>query len=235
MTRLIRLLNSRFAVLIALLPGINILSLVLRLICVKSSASAVSLWHICMIGIPFVVLYNVLPGHLGWIVTHFLISAIAVYFTVKVKVKNTSNIMLDKKASIGLLITLVFVIFVVVLKPMISESNSDIRSVNAALHAIANDDDETWSGLIHPSCSVELDLSEVKKQLQTDGINLEEGYYSDSKQIYTSYAYSVSDGKARGLETFIYSNATDEEYKVNAVWQDNSSGSGYIEFNIKKR
>ena len=81
-SKLISLLNSKYVLFLVFLPIMNIIYIAFRFVFVRVKLM-MPLWYFFAIAIPAVILYNILPGLWGWVVTHFVISSIAAFYAHK--------------------------------------------------------------------------------------------------------------------------------------------------------
>lgn len=233
MQKIINLLNQKWALLFAFVPGINVLYLFFRFFTVHDKSYNFFLLVIGLAVLPGSVLYHVLPDSWNWVITHLMISAITVFVMHKSRgaYRQKFSFPFSPEAIAPIIVAVMFISTSGQWVPSIPQQNVAGRNINIALDAIIQDDRDAWQALIHPVYGTALlDLERFQQDLNADGIVLGESFSVEGRTAIVDY--HVEDGDAVEVEKLI--ETRDEIYRVTAVYQTSENGSGFIIFKIKE-
>lgn len=230
MNKLIQILNQRWSIILAFIPGINLAYLIFRfLICIEQT-HRVSIWMVGLVAAPICFLYHIFPDTLNWLVTHLILSAIAALMIEKSRGGYYAHFRFSKDAIFFLTVFGIVGIVLIRCLPLVTNANQVSNKTESALHAIVQNDEHTWQTLFHPEYGTELmDLQEFKRALQSNNILIAEDFRYGVGRTAASKE-KVEEGSAIGLDALIVSNGT--KYRVSVIYQETESGSGFVDFRI---
>ncbi len=239
--RIISVLNSKYGIILAFVPIVNIAYLIFRLLFVQTKVDKIPLWYFAIIAVPAVVLYNILPGKWGWCVTHLIISCIAAFYMYKSRGAYMGKMAPREKMLRNFIPLAIFAALLILGNLWYAPHNDNPVDSSVvkektleALDALVENDSEKWNSLIHPVYGTSVKtLSRFKTSLEFDGINFDSGY-SYVNQYGTHFTpYDVEDGNAMCMEAFVYVGG--KRCFIKTVWQCSDSGSGFVRFTLVEK
>ncbi len=233
--KIISVLNSKYGIILAFIPIVNIAYLVFRMLFVRIKVDKIPLWYFAVIAVPAVVLYNILPGKWGWCVTHLIISCVAAFYMYKSRGGYNGNI--GFKSNHFFLILVIFILVVSVnvihsVKPAYSMGLNQEKLYDA-INALVANDEEAWLENIHPEHGQNIsNIDAVRKRFSVKLAALEGGYEVQHRHKTILFTSEVEEGKAAGVHIYVVSKGTGNLYEITAVWQECEHGSGLISVDI---
>ena len=233
--KIISVLNSKYGIILAFIPIVNIAYLIFRLLFVRIKVDKIPLWYFAVIAVPAVFLYNILPGRWGWCVTHLIISCVAAFYIYKSRGRYSGSIGFKSNHFFLILVIFILVVSVSVIhsvKPAYSMGLNQEKLYDA-INALVANDEEVWLEHIHTVHGEDiLDIDAVRKRFSVKLAALEGGYEVQNRYKTILFTSEVEEGKAAGIHVYVVSKRTGNLYEITAVWQDCEHGSGFISFDI---
>ena len=137
MDSIISILNSKWAVVLAFIPGVNLLYLIFRFLTVSDKRYNVSVWKIGISVFPVWLLYRFVPESWDWLVTHLVLSVIAFLYIQSSRGGYRKRVHL----SLNLMVVCGLVLLLLVTSgwwaPIVHEAQSVSAYAETALHKIS--------------------------------------------------------------------------------------------------
>ena len=147
--------NKRWSIVFAFIPGVNILFL-FALVLLSKQRVSFYLWTIPLTIFPSAVVLHYLPAHLSfWGYYLFFLSLSIICFF---RQKNDIVAYRGKRKPHRLYFSIFLIVFfaAVFLIALIRDRHQATATVTTALYIIASQDQDAWSKLIHPNCDEDI-------------------------------------------------------------------------------
>lgn len=233
MDSIISILNSKWAVVLAFIPGVNLLYLIFRFLTISDKRYSVSVWKIGVSVFPVWLLYRFVPDSWDWLVTHLALSVIAFLYIQSSRGGYRKHVHL----SLNLMVVCGLVLLLLVTSgwwaPIVHEAQSVSAYAETALIAIVQNDEETWQNSLHPVHGEDLkDLKRAQDEIQHNGIILHNDFHFGGDGSSISWC-DTEFGEAVRVEERV--EFGDNVYYLVALYLEDENGSGFIEFEIIDR
>lgn len=228
MKHVITMLNQKWSVVFAFLPGINLLYLLFRILTVHDKHYNAPLWLIGIVAAPLCALYLIVPDSWNWLVTHLLVSAIVAVIMVKSRggYQASLNSPFSKSMIFPLCIAAFFLITAGKWFPLVQQQHAVSSEAKKALVAIAESDTSTWQSLLHPEKGTEImDLEHIQNQMSAEGLVLSEDFSVDRSTAVFSKDRSIT-------EVELQIDIGKEQYRATFTYLSDESGNGFIDFKM---
>ena len=231
--KIIEVLNSNWGLLLAFVPGVNVLYLVFRLLVATNGSSKISVWAIFP-ALLISCLYLIVPASWHWLVTHVIISVI-VFIIMR---KSQGSYCCKLRTTIPVPAMICVVAFVLLLVNSIANDSTDQLSgqafpyIHQGMNAIIAEDAAEWSAAVHPTEGTNIaNFDYILAELKRNHITLTEDFkFGRRSSIHTVDV--EGDGEAIKIERHIIDGSN--YYRLVVVCLFNEDGGGMITFDIMK-
>ena len=233
MRMIIEVLNSKWGLLLAFVPGVNVLYLVFRLLIATNGAAKTSIWTI-LPALLISCLYQIVPAPWSWLVTHAIISVIAF-----IVMKNSQGAYYCRfRTTIPIPAIICIGVFACLLVNSIANDSTDRLSgqafpyVHQGLNAVVAGDTAEWSAAVHPTEGESIAvLDDILADLQRNQIILTEDFDFGRRSYVRQVAFE-GDGEAIRIERYIIDGSN--RYRMVAICLFSDTGEGLISFDIMR-